>query len=241
MKKWFMIGFLFSALTVSCILLISAILLSDGGDMSRFRLKKTKKAEKTLKNSIDWEKLRKENPNVYAWIEVPGTNIDYPVLQAGKDQKEDFYLKHNLNDNVSFAGCIYSQKENAKDFRDPVTVLYGHSMLNGSMFGSLRKFSDTEFFFKHDTVYIYLPDRILVYRILSFFITDNRHILDTYHPETESGLRKYEQAIMGKKQGNHIRDETPDVDSRILTLSTCSAWNGRKLLNSVLIKEQETK
>lgn len=75
---------------------------------------------------------------------MPDTVIDYPVLQP-KNHDDDYYLHHNLQKKYSFAGCIYSRKDNAMDFSDDITVLYGHNMINGSMFAGIKKFSDEDF------------------------------------------------------------------------------------------------
>ena len=66
-------------------------------------------------------------------------------------------VKHNIYGNYEFSGSIFSQRQNSKDFSDPVTVLYGHNMKNGTMFNTLHKFENKDFFKKHSKVYIYTP------------------------------------------------------------------------------------
>lgn len=78
---------------------------------------------------IDFAALKEENSDVYAWIYVPGTNVDYPVLQHPTD--DAYYLEHNMDGSKGLPGCIYSESVNTKDFTDPNTVLYGHNMKNG--------------------------------------------------------------------------------------------------------------
>ena len=97
-------------------------------------------------DSVDFKELMKINPDIYAWIYIPNTNVDYPVAQSGPDNDDSFYLSHNVYKNYQFSGTIYSEKKNSRDFMDPVTVLYGHNMLNGSMFATLHNFNDKEFF-----------------------------------------------------------------------------------------------
>ena len=93
---------------------------------------------------IDFAALQEENSDVYAWIYVPGTNVDYPVLQHPED--DTYYLEHNMDGSKGLPGCIYSESVNTKDFTDPNTVLYGHNMKNGSMFASLHNFEDQQVF-----------------------------------------------------------------------------------------------
>ena len=85
---------------------------------------------------INFKKLIKINSDIYAWIYVPGTRIDYPVAQS--QESDDHYLKYNFKNEPEFAGCIYTEKANKKDFSDPNTVFYGHNMRNGSMFQNFK-------------------------------------------------------------------------------------------------------
>lgn len=243
--KWRIMGTILMGIAIVCLIGIGFILMSDGGDVQQYKYAGTETGEQDetdgVKNPINWAKLQKENKNIYAWINVPGTKIDYPVLQASKDQEEDFYLKHNIKDQYAFAGSIYSQKKNSKDFQDPVTVLYGHSMINGSMFGTLKNFVDKDFFKSHSFFYIYIPGKIYTYKIVSYYVGDKQHLLDTFHPENKTGFKNYIRAIENHG-GNKRNDVTLDEKDRIVTLSTCSPMeSGRRLLHGVLVKTTETK
>lgn len=243
MKRWRIFGIILSLITICSLGLAAAVITSGGGDARPFKRQNRETAEGKLVNPIDWENLKKENPDIYGWIEIPGTAVDYPVLQSAPGEKEDYYLNHGFNGSYGIAGSIYSQKGTAKDFSDPVTILYGHNMINGSMFAGIRKFEETDFFNKHDTVYIYLPDRILTYKIISYYVTDGGNILDAWHPEKKEGFRKYLQMIVSEKHGGNIRKGTELAASdHILTLSTCSSsGKSRRLLQNVLVEEQITK
>lgn len=194
--------------------------------------KKSDKKEK-LMNPIDWGKLLKTNADVYAWIRVPGTDIDYPILQASMKREDDYYLHHDIKGDYSFAGCIYTRRENKKDFSDLLTVIYGHNMINGSMFGTLRKFEDADFFKNHKEFYIYMPQKILKYRIVAYMIQDDTDIVERYEANNELGLEVYVKEF---KQARNIRKkEKIKPDDSIVTLSTCDSKSGnRRLLQGVL-------
>lgn len=98
----------------------------------------------------------KINSDIYAWIYVPGTRIDYPVAQS--QESDDHYLKYNFKNEPEFAGCIYTEKANKKDFSDPNTIFYGHNMRNGSMFQNLHKFED-EAFLRNTKKYMFTHQR----------------------------------------------------------------------------------
>ena len=152
-KKKLFWGVTFIVAVIVCVICgykIISYFLSDGGNSAEYINPETETNTATLVNTVEnhninWVKLQEKNSDVYSWIYIPNTNVDYPVVQPGKNLSDDFYLNHNVNRENEFAGAIYTEKQNAKDYSDPVTVLYGHNMLNGSMFKSLHKFEDAKF------------------------------------------------------------------------------------------------
>ncbi|MCQ4882189.1 class B sortase, partial [Alistipes onderdonkii] len=77
-------------------------------------------------------------------------------------------------------GAIYTEMANNTDFSDPVTVLYGHNLQNGTMFSTLHYFENEDFFNEQDPLYIYTPGHALTYRVVSAYLYDDRHILNSY-------------------------------------------------------------
>lgn len=184
---------------------------------------------------------RLQNPDIYAWITIPGTDIDYPVVQDSTDNT--YYLNHAADTSLSDSGAIYSEKENAKDFDDYLTVLYGHNMKDGSMFAGLHKYEDKTFLKDHKDLTIYTPDSILKYRIFAAYLTDNRHVLMYYNQgKDEESRETYLKDILEQRNMNASIDTKAkvDKDSKILTLSTCHAAgkNYRYLVQAYLVKEE---
>jgi len=236
MKGWKITGMLLIVTALVCFGILAVIVTDTGGDMTSFIRtvpdKKSGKKEKII-NPVNWDKLLATNADVYAWIRVPGTNIDYPILQASTGKDDDFYLHHDIKKKYSFAGCIYTRRANSKDLSDRLTVLYGHNMINGSMFGTLRRFEDEDFFKTHKELYIYMPQKILKYRIVAYMIQDDTDILERYEANNELGLEAYVKEF---KQARNIRKkEKIKLDDSIVTLSTCDSNSGnRRLLQGVL-------
>ena len=236
MKKWkTRVILIFSGITfLITFTLLLVIQCSDGGDMSRYKKDisgRTAGLMDEAENNIDWEKLQDVNPDVYAWLSVPGTNIDYPVLES-KTESRDFYLHHDIYKKFNFAGSIYSRRENNINFTDAVTVLYGHNMRNGSMFADIKKFEDKAFFDKHNRIIIYLPDSTLLYQVVSIYHTDDKDILSRVQ-----NIEEYKKEILCPGNGQ-ARKGLSKVDGRILTLSTCAGEEKeRRVLQSVLAKE----
>ena len=91
--------------------------------------------------------LIKINPDTAAWVTIYGTNIDYPIFQGKTDME---YLNKDAYGKFSISGSIFMSVLNKKDFSDPYTLIYGHHMDNGSMFGDIMKFEKKKFFYNVD-------------------------------------------------------------------------------------------
>ncbi len=186
---------------------------------------------------IDWEALWEENEDIYAWIYIPNTNIDYPILQHPSN--DTYYLEYNLDGSKGLPGCIYTEKINAKDFTDHNTLIYGHNMRNGTMFKDVHKFAEEEFFNENRFIFIYTPDELLIYDIYAAYRFTDAHILLSYDCETEAGFGMYLQMIQNSygTTGN-FREVEVDQTDRIITLSTCVGGQDdkRQLLQAVLVE-----
>lgn len=196
-----------------------------------------------LLRTVDFTALQQEaNPDIYAWIYIPGTGIDYPILQHPSD--DTYYLNYNLDGSKGYPGCIYTERENALDFSDFHTVIYGHNMKNGTMFHDLHSYEDETFLPEHPHVYIYTPDRILRYRIFAAYRYDDRHLLYSFDYESEAGRSGYLSEIFRIKSMSAVLDNQVKVtaDDRIITLSTCmgSQTENRYLVQAVLINDLST-
>lgn len=185
---------------------------------------------------IDFEALKEKNPDVCAWITVPGTEVDYPVLQSSED--DSYYLTHTIDGKEAPEGAIYTESLNSRDFTDPNTVIYGHNMKNDSMFGSLHLFEDKEFFDEHRDLTIYLPDQILHYRIFGAYVYDNRHILESFDFRDPVQFQGYLDSVFQLKSMSNNLDSSIQVtsDDKIVTLSTCNGNDEQRyLVQAVLI------
>lgn len=185
---------------------------------------------------VKFEELQTVNPDVYAWITVPGTDIDYPILQHASDNT--YYLMHNIDGSYGYPGCIYTENMNSKDFTDNNTVIYGHNMKNGSMFAQLHKFEDPDFFKENREVLIYLPDEVLHYTIFAAHIYDDRHLLYSFDFTDPEVYQKYLDSIFSTRDmsANIDKDITVTTDDQIITLVTCigSQPSNRLLVQAVL-------
>lgn len=216
----------------------------DMSDLRSDASKEPSSSQETVKpvveTPVDFKELKSVNPEIYAWINIPGTNIDYPILQSETD--DDFYLTHNVNKKRAAYGSIYTEDYNTKDFGDFNTVIYGHNMRNGTMFASLKKYRDQTFFNDNQYINIYMPERILKYRIFAAYVWDDRHILRSLDFNLEDIRKAYIDMIFSIRNINaHIRNDVSVTESdNIITLSTCTNVDTeRYLVQGVLIDDTD--
>ncbi len=170
---------------------------------------------------IDFEALRQENMDIYAWIEIPGTQIKLPIVQNALD--DAYYLTHNLAGQESPEGAIYTELLNSKDFSDPNTVIYGHNMKNGSMFAGLHQYEDKAFFEKNNQIVIYTPERKLTYRIFAAHEAGDEHLLHAYDFSNPAIFDQYIEDVKNMRDMRANIDLATEIKSgdKIITLSTC--------------------
>ncbi len=175
--------------------------------------------------SIDFASLQRQNPDIYAWIDIPGTKISYPVLQRVGD--DTYYHRRNYLGQSSVSGCLYTESTyNGRDFNDPVTVIYGHNMASGVMFGTLRKeYSSMQGLRDHPEIVIYLPGRELHYRVFAAVPFDNRHILYSHNFSSERTFRLFFKDIKGIRElGASVAQDVPVAyGDKVIILSTCTS------------------
>lgn len=195
---------------------------------------KEKEEPKNRYLEIDFAGLKAVNPDVIAWIQIPALDISYPVVQ-GKDNA--YYLHHLFSGESNINGSIFVDCHNQPDFTDQNTIVYGHNMKNGSMFGTLDKYQDKELFEQHPEFYLYLPDKILKYRIFSCYAGRTGSEGYRYHfPEAEDF-----QTFLDTVSSYRDYDTGTELSAtdRIVTLSTCvnSRRNYRYLVHGKLSSE----
>ena len=193
--------------------------------------------EENQNYDIDFKTLQAGNADIYAWLDIPDTTISYPILRS---EEEDFYLTHNADKEESNYGAIYTQNYNAADFSDFNTIIYGHNIRDGSMFGTLRNFKDKEFFENHRIINIYTPDKKLTYTVFAAYINDDSHILLENDFSDIEVRRKYIFDIQsGKKNSNVDRDINISEYNKIITLSTCTTPRTKRLLVQAVLTKIE--
>ena len=169
--------------------------------------------EGTKEKNIDWDKLKEINKDIIAWIEIPDTIINYPIL---KDNNL-YYLKHSYNKKYNSNGSIFTTNKNP--FEEFETLLYGHNMKSGNMFSILDKYMDEDFLYTHQKFKIYTPNENYEATIFSVY---------SIGVNTESNNIKqlnFDERIDYYKKASKITIKVDKKITKIVKLSTCSYLN----------------
>ena len=194
-------------------------------------------------NPIDFDALSEQNVDIYAWIYLPGTNINYPVCQSDVD--DAYYLTHNALKQETELGAIFSEHRfNSCDMRDRVTILYGHNGYGDTMFTPLHQFEYADFFNKHDKLYLYVPGYVYTYKIVSAYMAGDDHLMGMYNFQSDADFERFLGDISNPSAiGANTREVATGLDSKVLVLSTCNTGaldsTGRYLVCGVMVDVRE--
>ena len=183
---------------------------------------------------VDFAGLKKVNPDVIAWIQISALDISYPVVQ-GEDNY--YYLHHMFEGQENKNGSVFVDYHNQPDFTDSNTIVYGHNMKNGSMFGTLDRYQNQSLYQQHPYFYIYVPEAVLEYQIISCYAGRNGSIGYTYSFPKPEDFQKFVDTVLsysGYDTGVTVTDS-----DYIVTLSTCvnTDRNYRYLVHGKLVQK----
>ena len=160
---------------------------------------------------------RKQNSDVVAWLTIPGTDVDDPVVQAADN---DYYLTHTWNQNSSAVGAIFMDCRCSADFSGFNTIVYGHRMNNGSMFAALKHYKKQDFLQAHPQVYVTNASGTHAYSIYAAYeaALDGTAYYSAFSDETIKKAFIDEGVSLSVIRTGAV----PTVNDHILTLSTCT-------------------
>jgi sortase B len=184
--------------------------------------------------TMDFEHIRKEAPDVVAWIRIDGTMIDYPVMYADDNE---FYLEHLPNGKKSDQGSLFIDYRNAPDFLDPNTLVYGHRMKSGTMFGTLRYYNNQSYYDKHPTVSIFTPEGNYEAILFAGYTFDQTVEMPPTRFKNAEEFDKYIQDA--RRRSIFQSDVEVSATDRLVTLATCdyNFEDGRLVIVGKLIEK----
>ena len=232
-------------------ILITIIILSSIYIIKHLKMQKEAKEESELLNKIDImentidlnknkntieineetermtkiKKLQEENSDIVGWIEVEGTNINYPVLQ-GEDN--EYYLTHNYKKEKSQKGSIFLSKDYDLKLPSDNLLIYGHNLISGQMFNNLLKYKDREFYEKHPNIRFTTAKEDLKFEIISafyskVFLKSEENVFRYYNFVTAKSEKDYNNFVENAKRASlYYTDKEANYGDRLITLVTCS-------------------
>ena len=185
--------------------------------------------ESTCSIKVDFDSLQKINPDIKGWIYIEALDISYPIVQG---ETNDDYIYTTVNGKANDGGSIFMDFRNSGDFMDPHTLIYGHNMKDGSMFGKLKKMYNQKFVDEWDAplcFWIITPGG--KYRFDIFSIHTVTAVGETYtlFSAESDAVAEYINK-MARQTGVELPQRVYNSKDKVITLSTCTSGNDYRLV-----------
>lgn len=190
--------------------------------------------------TVDFESLAKINSDIVGWVYIPNSEINYPIVQ---NPDNEYYLNHTFEGKANFTGAIFLDSLCQPDFSSDNSIVYGHNLKTGTMFGSLKKMYDINYnkeadYREHPVIWIMTPEETMEYRIFAAREISAEADTDVYMVELESDQEYAKYLTDQKGKSSYETDTEPDATEPMLTLSTCTSdsEDGRFVVQAIRIQ-----
>lgn len=185
--------------------------------------------------NVDFNDLKQKNSDTIGWINVNNTNINYPIVQTDNN---DYYLNHSFDKSSNEAGWVFLDYRNNSNFSDKNTIIYAHSRLDKTMFGSLSKALNPNWHKNKDNHIIRISneEENSLWQIFSVYVieTESYYITTSFSDDTS-----YLEFLNTMKDRSKYNFNTSlSVEDRIITLSTCYDDDRKTVVHAKLLKKE---
>ena len=187
---------------------------------------------------VDFNDLLAKNSDTVGWIQVQGTNINYPIVQTTNN---DYYLNHAFDKTENKAGWVYMDyRNNAVDFNQN-TIIYAHSRYNGTMFGSLKNILNSSWYTNKENHIIRLstPTENTMWQVFSVYTIPKESYYITPSFPTDESYQEFLNTIKGRSEVDF--SGTVSTGDKVLTLSTCKDNFGNRIVMHAKLIKKETR
>ena len=185
---------------------------------------------------VDFNELLKKNPDTVGWIEVKGTNINYPIVQTTDNS---YYLTHAFDKTKNEAGWVFMDYRNDAVNFNQNTILYAHSRLTGSMFGSLKNILNSSWYTNKDNHIIRLstPTENTMWQVFSVYTIPKESYYITPNFNSNGAYQEFLNTMKSRSEVDFSAEV--NTNDKILTLSTCKDnFGNRVVMHAKLIKKE---
>lgn len=187
---------------------------------------------------VDFNELLRKNPDTVGWIEVKGTNINYPIVQTTDNS---YYLNHAFDGSKNEAGWVFMDYRNDSVNFNQNTIIYAHSRLTGSMFGSLKNILNSSWYTNKNNHIIRLstPTENTMWQVFSVYTIPKESYYITPSFNTVDSYSEFLNIIKGRSEVEF--SGTVNTNDKVLTLSTCKDNFGNRIVMHAKLIKRETR
>ena len=199
--------------------------LNNSNILSNITINKEEITPTKTEKMLQLEELKKQNDDIVGWLEIEGTNINYPVMQTTDNE---YYMTHNYKKEYSAEGSIFLDKDYNWDIPSTNLLMYGHNNKNGSMFQNLMNYKDEEFYKQHPIINFTTINEDKKYEIIAVFYSrvyykNEKNVFRYYYFLNADNKEEFDYYINeSKKASLYDTGKTAEYGEQLLTLSTCS-------------------
>ncbi len=185
---------------------------------------------------IDWEALRDINPDVVAWILIPETKINYPIVQTDDNE---YYLDRLFDRSPSKVGAIFLDAGSTALLDGKNNIIYGHNMNDGSMFTDITRYVDSDFFDEHRTIYISTPEMNYALQAEFAFVCNASTQIAQFDFTNDEHFSDFVTGLLAGASVSRVEDV--DQIDQLFCLATCSYqyYDARTILCASVVKSYE--
>lgn len=183
----------------------------------------------TEASAIDWAHWLSINPDIVGWIVVPGTAIDYPIVQA-KAADPTYYLTHDVYGNANIYGCPYIDAD-CKGFTDLAPIIYGHHMINQTMFSDFAKMTNSAYVEEHHLIYLHQPNKTtVIYEVAAAKVINAAVLPKVTGFTSDNAMREHMQKALETCPVKRV--DITEKPGKVITFVTCSytMWSDERTL-----------